>query len=94
MRRKVELAVGLDEIDVRLALGDDLLAAFAARGAQIAQMPNHVLLGIVDVHLACQVERLRAQHVIDAPVTGRKHPVVGVVALGEPGVMDARNQTP
>ena len=87
VRGEVELAVGLDEVDVALALGDGLAALLAAGLGEVAQFLDLLRLGVEAEHLGALVNVLRAEHVVDLPVAAGAHGVVAVVAEGEAGVV-------
>ena len=87
VRGEVELAVGLDEVDVALALGDGLAALFAARLGKVAQLLDLLGLGIEAEHLGALVNVIRAEHVVNLPVAAGAHGVVAVVAEGEAGIV-------
>ncbi len=92
MGGEVQLAAGLHEIDVALALSDDVAALLPRGLVEVGHVPRMAGRGIEDEHLPGHVVPLGAEHVVDAPVAGGADPVVGVVGVGKAGVVDARDQ--
>ncbi len=87
VRGEVELAVGLDEVDVALALGDGLAALLAAGLGQVAQFLDLLRLGVEAEHPRALVNVVRAEHVVNPAVAAGAHGVVAVVAEREAGVV-------
>src|ERR1017187_9968931 len=87
VRGEVELAVGLDEVDVALALGNGLAALFLASLGEISEFFDLLGLRVEAEHLGALVDVVRAEHVVNLPVAAGAHRVVAVVAEGEAGVV-------
>ena len=87
VRREVELAVGLDEVDVALALGDGFAALLAAGLGEVAQLLDLLRLGVEAEHLGALINIVRTEHVVNLPVAAGAHGVIAVVAEGEAGVV-------
>ncbi len=87
VRGKVELAVAFDEVHVALALDDRLLVFLAAGRREIGEEPDRLRRGIERIHLRAEVVPFRAEDVVDLAVARAAHAVVGVVRIGEAGVV-------
>jgi len=92
VRREVELAVPLHERHVRLALDDGLGVLLAAGLGDVADVLDFVGGRVIAEHLRADLIGLRTQHVVDPPVAGGAHSVVGVVRQGEARVVDSSDQ--
>src|ERR1019366_2631207 len=87
VRGEVELAIGLDEVDMALALGDGLAALFATGLGEITKFFDPLRLGVKAEHPGALINVIRAEHVIDSPVAAGAHGVIAVMAEGEAGVV-------
>ena len=92
VRREVEMAGGFDERDVALALRDGVAPLLSRGLVEVGHVPRPAHGRVEHEHLGGHVVALRAEHVVDAAVAGRPHPVVRVVRIGEAGVVHAGDE--
>ena len=94
VRGEPELARGLHEAHVALALRDGVHALFAGRLGQVAEQFHLPGGRIEDVHARAHVGQFGAEHVVDPAVAAGAHAVVGVVRRRKAGFVDARDEPP
>ena len=91
--REVEPAARLHEVDVALALGDGAAALLPGRLVEVGHVARAAHRRVEHEHLRGHVVALGAEDVVDAAVAGGADAVVGVVGVGEAGVVHARHQS-